>query len=255
MVDHDDPGPLRPTTELGVEPAVVLAPDLALVDVGLGGVDRHDLRAAPATYRRDRVARPEEVLEVPVADVAGIVIAHRHHDVAARERVEEPPVRCVIGIEVGSRPTPAIARARPSLGRRAYVRMRASCSHRSRRRALRQAPRGPQPRRRHPHRAVGHRPLPQTPSKHAPRRASTADASATSCAGAGPVPQAAGPAPVEQAELERQLSSSRSAPPLRPAAARGWPARRQPPAARSSGRPNSRRPARGAAWPSRRPGS
>ena len=49
MVDHDDPGPLRPTTELGVEPAVVLARDLALVDVGLGGVDRHDLRAAPAT--------------------------------------------------------------------------------------------------------------------------------------------------------------------------------------------------------------
>ena len=48
MVDHNDPGPLRPTTELGVEPAVVLAPDLALVDVdvGLGGVDRHDLRAA-----------------------------------------------------------------------------------------------------------------------------------------------------------------------------------------------------------------
>ena len=51
MVDHHDPGPLRPTTELGVEPAVVLAPDLALAlaDVGLGGVDRHDPRAAPAT--------------------------------------------------------------------------------------------------------------------------------------------------------------------------------------------------------------
>jgi hypothetical protein len=68
-------------------------------------------------------------------------------------------------------------------------------------------------------------------------------------------PPGRGAAPVEQAELERQLSSSRSAPPLRPAAARGWPARRRPPAARSSGRPNSRRPARGAAWPSRRPGS
>ena len=64
-------------------------------------------------------------------------------------------------------------------------------------------------------------------------------------------PRAAGAAPVEQAELERQLSSSRSAPTLRPAAARGWPARRRPPAARSSGRPGPRRPARAAAWPPR----
>jgi hypothetical protein len=103
--------------------------------------------------------------------------------------------------------------------------------------------------------SCGPPPASATSSKHAPRRASTAGASATSYAGRPPVPQAAGPAPVEQAERERQLSSSRSAPPLRPAAARGWPARRQPPAARSSGRPNSRRPARGAAWPSRRPGS
>jgi hypothetical protein len=91
-----------------------------------------------------------------------------------------------------------------------------------------------------------------TSSKHAPRRTSTAGASATSCAGPADRP-GRGAAPVEQAELERQLSWSRSAPPLRPAAARGWPARR--PAARSSGRPNSRRPARGAAWPSRPPGS
>ena len=103
--------------------------------------------------------------------------------------------------------------------------------------------------------SCGPPPASPTSSKHAPRRASTAGASATSYAGRPPVPRAAGPAPVEQAELERQLSSSRSAPPLRPAAARGWPARRRPPAARSSGRPNSRRPARGAAWPSRRPGS
>jgi hypothetical protein len=61
--------------------------------------------------------------------------------------------------------------------------------------------------------------------------------------------------PSRAAERERRLSSSRSTPPLRPAAARGWPARRRPPAARSSGRPSSRRPARGAAWPSRPPGS
>src|SRR5688500_12136525 len=50
------------------------------------------------------------------------------------------------------------------------------------------------------------------------KRQEAADASATSCAGGRPVPQPAGPASVEQAELERQLSSSRSAPPLPPAA-------------------------------------
>jgi hypothetical protein len=102
--------------------------------------------------------------------------------------------------------------------------------------------------------SCGPPPTSATSSKAAPRRASTAGASATSYAGGRRSP-GRGAAPVEQAQLERQLSSSRSAPPLRPAAARGWPARRRPPAARSSGRPNSRRLARGAAWPSRRPGS
>jgi hypothetical protein len=105
-----------------------------------------------------------------------------------------------------------------------------------------------------PHRAVDHRRLPQ-------RRASTRRGAPVPRARQQPHTRGArrspGPrgSPSRAAERERQLSSSRSAPPLRPAAARGWPARRRPPAARSSGRPNSRRPARGAAWPSRRPGS
>jgi hypothetical protein len=55
----------------------------------------------------------------------------------------------------------------------------------------------------------------------------------------------------QQAELERQLGLSRSAPTLRSAPARGWPARRQSSAARSSGRPCCRRLAPGAAWRSR----
>ena len=40
---------------------------------------------------RDRsLAQPEEVLEVPVADVLGVVVAHRHHDVLALEAVQVP---------------------------------------------------------------------------------------------------------------------------------------------------------------------
>jgi len=105
-----------------------------------------------------------------------------------------------------------------------------------------------------PHRAVDHRRLPQ-------RRASTRCGAPLPRGRQQPhtrgVHRSPGPrgSPSRAAERERRLSSSRSAPPLRPAAARGWPARRRPPAARSSGRPNSRRPARGAAWPSRPPGS
>jgi hypothetical protein len=48
MVNDHDPGPLRPPTGLGVEPAVVLAPDLTLVEVRFGGVDRDHLRTTLA---------------------------------------------------------------------------------------------------------------------------------------------------------------------------------------------------------------
>ena len=60
--------------------------------------------------------------------------------------------------------------------------------------------------------------------------------------------------PVRQAKLDRRLSSRRSAPRVRrsrPAARRGRPRRRRRSAARSSGRPGPRRPARAAAWPPR----
>jgi hypothetical protein len=63
---------------------------------------------------------------------------------------------------------------------------------------------------------------------------------------------------IRQVELDRRLSSRRSAPPVRrsrPAARRGWRRRRRPSAARSSRFPAPRRPARAAAWPPRRPGS
>ena len=85
-------GPSRPPAQLGVDPAVVLAPDLALVEVGLGRVDRDDLGAALGDGdRRDRVAGAEEVLEVPVADVTGVMVAHRDDHVRARELIQELP--------------------------------------------------------------------------------------------------------------------------------------------------------------------
>ena len=46
VVDDDDPRPLGPPAQLGVDPPVMLAPDLALVEVGLGGVDSDDLGEA-----------------------------------------------------------------------------------------------------------------------------------------------------------------------------------------------------------------
>ena len=72
VVDDDDPRPLGPAAQLGVDPAVVLAPDLALVEVGLGRVDGDDLGEALGDGDgRDRVAGAEEVLEVPVAPRCG----------------------------------------------------------------------------------------------------------------------------------------------------------------------------------------
>jgi hypothetical protein len=64
--------------------------------------------------------------------------------------------------------------------------------------------------------------------------------------------------PVWQVELDRRLSSLRSAAGVRrsrPAARRGWLRRRPPSAARSSGLPSPRPPARAAVWQPRPPGS
>ena len=59
-----------------LDPAVVLAPDLALVEVGLGGVDsdEHNIQAAEVEAQA-RVAGAEGVLEEQIADVPRIVVA------------------------------------------------------------------------------------------------------------------------------------------------------------------------------------
>src|SRR5215208_2030235 len=89
VVDHQYSRPGVPAAELGVEPAVVLAPDLPLVEVRLGRVERDDLGLSLGD--RD-LGRPlpyaEELLEVPVADVLGVMVAHRVDHVRTLQTVE-----------------------------------------------------------------------------------------------------------------------------------------------------------------------
>ena len=60
------------SAELLVEPAIARAADGAVVEVGLGRVDPDD---ADALLEEVAAARPEELLEVHVADVARVVVA------------------------------------------------------------------------------------------------------------------------------------------------------------------------------------
>ena len=71
VVEHEDPEVRRLGGELLLDPRVAAAPDLAVVEVGLGRVDGDDRHAVLAQHR---VAAPEELLEVDVADVAGVVV-------------------------------------------------------------------------------------------------------------------------------------------------------------------------------------
>src|SRR5918997_5350296 len=79
VVDDDYLRPPVPAPELRVDPGVVLATDLPLVEVGLGRVDRHDLRLAVGQGHHDGpLAHAKELLKVPVSDVLGIVVARNH---------------------------------------------------------------------------------------------------------------------------------------------------------------------------------
>src|SRR5436190_21322219 len=69
MVQYEDPQVGRPG-ELLLDPVVTVPPDLPVVEVRLGGVDRDDRDAALVQLGR---AGAEELLEVNVADVAGVV--------------------------------------------------------------------------------------------------------------------------------------------------------------------------------------
>jgi hypothetical protein len=67
----------------------VLASDLAFVEVGLGGVDGDECDLEPVELEAEaRVAGAEGVLEVQVADIAGVVVARHADDQRARQRGE-----------------------------------------------------------------------------------------------------------------------------------------------------------------------
>ena len=99
MADEDAQPRLAPR-ELLLDPAVAAAADLAVVEVGLGRVDRDDGGRADAEHR---VAVAEELLEVDVADVARVVVARDHDHRLALDLVEVAPRLLVLVLEAERR--------------------------------------------------------------------------------------------------------------------------------------------------------
>src|SRR5215204_1816411 len=85
MVQREDAQPGPRALELLLDPAVAATPDVPVVEIGLTRVDR-DHRAV--VDLKDRVAVAEELLEVDVADVPGVVVARDHDDGRALDPVE-----------------------------------------------------------------------------------------------------------------------------------------------------------------------
>jgi hypothetical protein len=84
VVDHEYLGTAVPAAELGVQPTVVLASDLPLVEVGLRRIEDDDLGHPFGDGDLGRhLSYVEELLEVPVTDVLGVMVAHRVDDVRA----------------------------------------------------------------------------------------------------------------------------------------------------------------------------
>jgi hypothetical protein len=88
VVVADEDAQVGLTGEALLDPAVVLAPDLAFVEVGLGGIDGDECDLEPLEEARARVAGAEGVLEVQVPDIAGVVVARHADDQRARQRGE-----------------------------------------------------------------------------------------------------------------------------------------------------------------------
>src|SRR4051794_34619361 len=76
--------PPIPVPKLGVQPPVVLAPYLSLCQVRLGRVERNHL-GLPLSKGHTHRERPgaEEVLEVAIAYVLGVVVTHDDYNVGA----------------------------------------------------------------------------------------------------------------------------------------------------------------------------
>jgi hypothetical protein len=81
-----------------LDPAVVFAPDLAFVEVGLGGVDGDECDLEPVELEAEaRVAGAEGVLEVKVADIASVVVARHADEQRARQTRRAHPWRAGTG--------------------------------------------------------------------------------------------------------------------------------------------------------------
>ena len=96
MVEDEDLQIGRLGGELALDPGVAAAPDLAMIEVGLGRVDRDDRDAALAQHR---VALAEQLLEMDVADVARVVVPGDDDQGFALDLVEVLPGQLVLVLE------------------------------------------------------------------------------------------------------------------------------------------------------------
>ncbi len=76
VVQHEHPQLGRSRRELLLDPPVSSAADLTVVEVGLGRVDGDDGGAALSEHG---AALADQLLEMHVADVAGIVVSRHDH--------------------------------------------------------------------------------------------------------------------------------------------------------------------------------
>ncbi len=78
---------IRGAGEAFFDPGIVLAPDLALVEIGLRGVDRDERDLDPARVEAEAgVAAAERLLEADVANVARVVVPRDEDDSRAIDR-------------------------------------------------------------------------------------------------------------------------------------------------------------------------
>jgi hypothetical protein len=100
MVVADEDPQVGGSFEALLDPGVAAAADLAVVEIGLGRVDRHHSDAADA---RHGIAVAEELLEMDVADVARVVVAGDDDDGLAVEPVEVVLCQRVLLLETEGR--------------------------------------------------------------------------------------------------------------------------------------------------------
>ena len=99
-MQHEDPQVGGLSGELALDPGVAATPDLAVIEVGLGRVDRDDRDPALA---QDGVALAEQLLEVHVADVARVVVPGDDDQRLALDLVEVLPGQLVLVLEPEAR--------------------------------------------------------------------------------------------------------------------------------------------------------